>query len=338
MPVPVEQPLDEIGWTGNPMEVGGIHNNSILYYFAKSPFYDKTSNNEVVFNQGLNNAAMFQFLATREMFEGRLKTMSGLEFIVAQEPAETNPGAGTGVWVVNKQTRRKRQNEDDEVIVHSSYYLIHDTWFMAPSLADVFSMRIAHIATSIKNILPKVSEVQTWSPATGTTFKKPVEKKDDKASSALNLGGASTASAPEVPATKKLQLLHSDPTEDVPPPWIFDDVLAIHERCGDQYMDENPITGTPGAFILSSTGRPKVNLATAPLQPGKGLPLGFGGAGPGAAGIAGKLPALNTKVAQVTDGPVSAKATKSPKTPGVGGPGKLKRRKSSKAVVGTPSS
>ena len=122
--------------------MGGIHNNTVLYYFAQSSFYDKTSNNEILFQQGCNNPNMAQFLATRELFEGRLRTMSGLEFVVAQEPAETGPGAGTGVWVINKQTRRKRQGEEDEIIVHSTYFLCDGTIFMAPSLADVLSMRI----------------------------------------------------------------------------------------------------------------------------------------------------------------------------------------------------
>ena len=31
--------------------------------------------------------------------------------------------------------------------------------------------------------------------------------------------------------------------------------LRIHERYGGEYMDENPITGKPGEFHLSSTGR-----------------------------------------------------------------------------------
>lgn len=142
--MPRERQLDEIGWRDNPdaLFMGGIHNNTVLYYFAQSSFYDKTSNNEILFQQGCNNPNMAQFLATRELFEGRLRTMSGLEFVVAQEPAETGPGAGTGVWVINKQTRRKRQGEEDEIIVHSSYFLCDGTIFMAPSLADVLSMRI----------------------------------------------------------------------------------------------------------------------------------------------------------------------------------------------------
>jgi mediator of RNA polymerase II transcription subunit 6 len=119
----------------------GIHSNSVLFYFAQSPFYDRTSNNEVLFQQGLNNPNMTPYLATRELFEGRIKTMSGLEFIVAQEPAETGPGAGTGVWVINKQTRRKRQGED-EIIVHGTYFVNGENIYMAPSMGDVISSRL----------------------------------------------------------------------------------------------------------------------------------------------------------------------------------------------------
>lgn len=135
-------PLDEIQWRTNPDFEGGIHSNTVLFYFAKSPFYDKTSNNEVVYQQGLSNFTMQHILETRESFEGRLKSMSGLEFIVAQEPAETGPGAGTGVWVINKQTRRKRQGEDDEVTVHSTYFIVGENVYMAPSLADIISSRV----------------------------------------------------------------------------------------------------------------------------------------------------------------------------------------------------
>lgn len=156
-------PLDEIQWHTPPQFEGGLHSNSILYYFAQSPFYDKTSNNEVVFQQGLNNQAMSQYLATRELFESRLREMSGLEFIVAQEPAETGPGMGTGVWVINKQTRRKRpptnpvRPEDgppDEIIVHSTYFVVGENIYMAPTLADVISSRIVRLPRNKKSSLP----------------------------------------------------------------------------------------------------------------------------------------------------------------------------------------
>ncbi|KAK0674010.1 putative mediator of RNA polymerase II transcription subunit 6 [Cercophora samala] len=296
-------PLDEIRFTGPVEFEGGIHNNSVLYYFATSPFYDKTSNNEVLFQQGLNNPNMMQFLATREAFEGRLRTMSGLEFIVAQEPAETGPGAGTGVWVINKQTRRKgREGEEDEITVHSVYYIVGEHIHMAPSFADIMSARLATISNFLGNVLPLSTSAQTWTPATGRVYNQ-------------------TPTAATITPSTQPQSQESRHQSDVGAPTARDieEAFYLHEQYGDQYMDENPITGRPGEFHLSSTGRAKVNLSAAAAA--KPLPV--------------KLPTINTKLA---DSPLTSKPTgketKSPKTPG--GPGKLKRRKSSKAAV-TPS-
>jgi len=36
---------------------------------------------------------------------------------------------------------------------------------------------------------------------------------------------------------------------------LAEESFAIHMRYGGEYMDENPITGKPGDFHLSSTGR-----------------------------------------------------------------------------------
>lgn len=133
-------PLDEIQWRGPTPQ--GIHSNSVLWYFYESPFFDHTSNNSVLINQGMSNLSMQHLLETRAAFEGRLKSMSGLEYIVAQEPAEMAPGTGTGVWVIRKQTRRKKPGMEDEITVHATYFIIGDNIYMAPSLADVMSSRI----------------------------------------------------------------------------------------------------------------------------------------------------------------------------------------------------
>jgi hypothetical protein len=85
---------------------------------------------------------MHHLLATREAFEGRLKSMSGLEFIVAQEPAEMAPGTGTGVWVIRKQTRRKRPGQEDEIVVHSTYFVMGENIYMAPAVGDVIGSRL----------------------------------------------------------------------------------------------------------------------------------------------------------------------------------------------------
>ena len=96
-----DPPLDEIQWRHPPFaaQMQGIHSNSVLMYFAESPFFDRTSNNALLLSQAMVNPSLFPVIQTREAFEARLRTMSGLEFIVAQEPAEMAPGTGTGVWV-----------------------------------------------------------------------------------------------------------------------------------------------------------------------------------------------------------------------------------------------
>ncbi|EGS17427.1 uncharacterized protein CTHT_0067530 [Thermochaetoides thermophila DSM 1495] len=325
-------PLDEIQWHTNPAVVGGsIHDNSVLFYFRESPFYDKTSNNEVLYQQGLHNQTMMQFLETRERFERRLREMSGLEFVVAQEPAETAPGTGTGVWVINKQTRRKRQGEEDEISVHGTYFLVGENVYMAPTLADIISMRLASASSSISRLLPIAASVQSWSPGTGRVYKTPSMTSQ---TNQANQPSSQTQSQPtSQPAT-------TTTTTALPPPdprWL-EETLMIHETFGDHHLDKNPITGKPGDFHLSSTGRKIQTLPTAAAgnkKPGSGLP---------------PLPAINTKVQQNPMGSgkqVTGKETKSPKTPssstgpGTGGMstgmGKPKKRKSSKAAV-TPTS
>jgi mediator of RNA polymerase II transcription subunit 6 len=86
---------------------------------------------------------------------------------------------------------------------------------------------------------------------------------------------------------------------------LAEESFAISMKYGNEYSDENPITGRPGEFHLSSTGRKE--KVTAP-QPTKG-PL--------------TAPTVNTKVP--ADTKKDAKSDKTPKTPTMPKP---KRRKS----------
>lgn len=67
--------------------------------------------------------------------------MNGLEFIVAEQPADPSP-AGTGVWVIRKQMRRKRQGEEDEVSVLNTYHVVGENIYMAPVAADLLGSRM----------------------------------------------------------------------------------------------------------------------------------------------------------------------------------------------------
>lgn len=91
---------------------------------------------------------------------------------------------------------------------------------------------------------------------------------------------------------------------------------------GDEYMDENPITGHPGEFHLSTTGRKNKEKLMVPLPTKSGLQAQGKGTEP---------PTPEVKNADVNTGRKSTKGDKSPKVAGMPKP---KRRKS-KAMVNT---
>jgi mediator of RNA polymerase II transcription subunit 6 len=70
--------------------------------------------------------------------------MSGLEFVVSYDPLQAAAHSDTrfahepsNVWVIRKQNRR-----GDEVTVISTYFVVGDCIYMAPSVASVVGNRI----------------------------------------------------------------------------------------------------------------------------------------------------------------------------------------------------
>ncbi|KAK8035054.1 Mediator complex- subunit Med6 [Apiospora rasikravindrae] len=255
--------LDEIQWRDSNlvMQMGGIHSNTVLWYFASSPFYDKTCNNAVLFQQAQFNIAMVQYVESREALEGRLKTMSGLEFMVAEQPAVTGPGYGTGVWVIRKQTRRKQSNQDDIVEILATYYVVGDNIIMAPTLADILTFRMTTISSYLSKCFPAADEATTWSPATGHEYRMPPAVTQTREQQTI----ASKEATP-MPESQASRGASRDKESTTLAPQLADQTWAIHMRFGGEYMDENPITGKPGDFHLSSTGR-KEKLQPPVLNP-----------------------------------------------------------------------
>ncbi|KAI0517661.1 MED6 mediator sub complex component-domain-containing protein [Xylaria bambusicola] len=320
-----EPPLDEIQWRHpqSAQQMQGIHSNSVLFYFAQSPFFDPTSNNAVLANQAMFNPAMFHLIQTREAFEGRLRDMSGLEFIVAQEPAETAPGTGTGVWVIRKQTRRKRDPED-EIIVHATYYIVGENIYMAPTLAQVLSFRMATISSSLNKCFPAADEARTWTPSQGHIYKMSQATPNSRPRNAVE--SKETTPRPDETAaanknTSTSQLKKPDAVLS-----SFDLVrhaehsMLVHLQSGGDYENENPITGKPGAFNLSKTGRtdklqvPGITALNTTFKSTSILDLG---------------------VKKAKDGNSKA-GDKTPKTP-TSGTSKLKRKKSKTGQTPTSS-
>ena len=91
--------------------------------------------------------------------------------------------------------------------------------------------------------------------------------------------------------------------------------FAVHMQFGGEYMDENPITGGPGGFHLSSTGRkPDISRLQIPTST--------------ASTSASPAAAANANAKNAGKDEKGTATPKTPKTPTSGLPSKPKRRKS----------
>lgn len=157
--------LDETQWFSpdHVRQFGGIHENTgqyqyrpgsvsfhadcynlVLFYFAQSPFFEATSNNSSIYTQAMYNPSMLPLLSTRDTFEAHLKTLQGLEYLVAFGPKDFGPEAhiGRGTWVIRKQNRRKRPGGEDEVTILATYFVIGERIYMAPSVSNIMQARL----------------------------------------------------------------------------------------------------------------------------------------------------------------------------------------------------
>jgi mediator of RNA polymerase II transcription subunit 6 len=136
-------PLDEIQWR-EPEAVkfyGGISAENVHLYFMQSPFCDPTSNNKVLELQAKFNQELYPVLASRVEFEKRLKSMTGVEYIVVAGPSKTQLGMNP-VWVIRKQRRTKLRGAPDDVDILGTYFAIGENVYQAPSVLDILTCRL----------------------------------------------------------------------------------------------------------------------------------------------------------------------------------------------------
>ncbi|CAK7224381.1 Mediator of RNA polymerase II transcription subunit 6 [Sporothrix curviconia] len=349
--------IDELQWsepeTANEMQ--GIHSNSVLYYFMRSPYFDKTSNNNTVYNQAMHNHQMFPVLETRERFEDFLRSMSGVEYIVHQAPAEMAPGTGTGVWVIRKQLRRKRNDgQPDDLTVYADYFVVGYNIYQAPTLADVLSSRITSMAVALGKAFPAMNSMQTWSPAEGHIYETADRAAADAAAAKAAAGGegefleghllggddeaddaadedededmdSDDGDAMDIDNKAKTKSeKDSDESESESEsedddafldPRVAEESYAIHMMYGGEYMDEQPISGRPGDFHIALAGGGRSAVGGAA---GAANGKGLAGVDSGKEGSSGKATPVGGKDASGKDG----------KKAGASAPGKPKRKKS----------
>lgn len=301
----------------------------VLWYFTFSPFFDRTSNNGVLMSQAQFNPDMQHLIFNRVALEERLRSMNGVEYMIAQEPADPNPASGTGVYVIRKQRRMKRPGMEDEVQFLQSYFVIGDNIYQAPTVGDVLGSRLLSMASSLNSFISKASTLTEFSPALGHRYLPPPTNRSKTSTSASGQVSQAATPLPDSVASKKSSQTTANANQnEYLSSRLLEESFNLTLQYGEHYMDENPITGEPGSFhfrkkkpVPIDPAKLTAGNATSPFADGKGK--------------ADLVVDTKIDVPPPPTGRKGSKAEKSPKTPlsaREGGISKTKKRKSSKAT------
>lgn len=159
----IKGPLDEIAWR-SPEHIamlGGLRNDTVLDYFSFSPFFDRSANNQVLKMQTQYSEPQYQVGGLQpdkpDIYE-QLRQMQGIEFIVyiANDP----------FWIIRKQERLS----PNETRLLSTYFVINENVFMAPSLYGILSSRLLGASKFMNNALDEAQKLPSYSPSQGYSY------------------------------------------------------------------------------------------------------------------------------------------------------------------------
>lgn len=177
------------------------------------------------------------------------------------------------------------------------------------------------ISSAIAKALPAAEAARKWRPSGGHSYKPPPAPAAGAAgalqgtAAARARGQESKEGTPAPGATNKAVAAAPANLQEMSLERSAEESFWVHMKHGGEYLDENPITGRPGEFHLSSTGRKPAMAPQADKAP------------TGISAMTGP-PRLNTKLDDKKDG-------KTEKTPRSAMP-KPKRKKSKLGGTRTP--
>ncbi|KAF3188342.1 Mediator of RNA polymerase II transcription subunit 6 [Orbilia oligospora] len=242
-----EPPLDEVLWR-MPWFIqqwGQLNSNNILLYFFNSPFFDRSSNNSSLFMQTQTNPSLNHLVHNRAAFESRLKSMIGVEFVVAAEdPANA-------MWVIKKQMRRS----PTETQLLDVYFVVGENVFMAPTMEKVMTARLLTVTSDILKAQELCSSLVHFSTEAGYTYFPPQPLQPSQTTSANASFSLSSSVPPQSSAQSSVPPPPPSTLSNVPPSSV--DVTITKESMNMQsslaaslrfstvpggYLDDNPIT------------------------------------------------------------------------------------------------
>ncbi|KAH3899203.1 mediator complex subunit MED6 SCDLUD_004634 [Saccharomycodes ludwigii] len=198
--------LDELQWKSPEwIQTFGLRTDNVLDYFAESPFFIKTSNNQLIKMQQqfsnaniennmeissrnkdgvdalpleeypLNRQFILQTYPSHSFIEREFRKLNnGIEYVLwfVREP---------DFWVIRKQSKEKITNSSStlrtktsfEFTVLQDYYIIGANVYMAPQLGKILNSRLLSTNYHLSNALNKLSILRNgFTPAQGFKFIK----------------------------------------------------------------------------------------------------------------------------------------------------------------------
>ena len=124
----------------------------MLFYFAESPFFDRSSENYTLAVQYTGSEQAGEILGTRQRFEATLKNRQGLSYVIAHDPlsppkqieAPDGNKLPANVWVIRKQFRPV-VGDDSSIEVLRYYYISNHVIYEAPTVAKVLNNRMVRL-------------------------------------------------------------------------------------------------------------------------------------------------------------------------------------------------
>lgn len=247
-------PLDEQEYNDPQMPLAHLDSdNNAIFYLMNSPFFDGASNNSAVYSTAQGHPNGMQLLNDRPTYEAELrKYNAGLQFIVAGEPkAEGQP------WLIQRQRKVLNRDGNPETVNEGNFYTQGTRLLMAPSLLDVVQARLLTVSTRMQQMAELSKNMSHWSPATGHTYLPPSYEPPKVETSISRIG--SPTLAPTDPEASASQAQAKDTALDTTTSTTeFNEIdllrsLHMTHHYGDEYMDENPLLGEPGAFVFANS-------------------------------------------------------------------------------------
>uniref|UniRef100_A0A7S0L162 Mediator of RNA polymerase II transcription subunit 6 n=1 Tax=Coccolithus braarudii TaxID=221442 RepID=A0A7S0L162_9EUKA len=139
MPRTALEALTTISWEDKAwLETFPLNAGTVLDYFSKSQFYDRTCNNELV--------KMQNGLAPAEV-EAAMAQMSGFEYVVhhAHELPPTSESTPHSLYVILRQQRTIRPSGSPVLTPVRYYYVLDGVTYEVPAVHEVLKERLMHI-------------------------------------------------------------------------------------------------------------------------------------------------------------------------------------------------